>query len=76
MHFFLYKNPFYKNHWGSDLVKIFNKNGENLIYWNEEHLQMKVYLKRSILSIYLEVGVGGKIEKFGLRRLGEKVWFL
>ena len=28
---------------------------------------MKVYTKRSILSIYLEVGVGGKIEKFGLR---------
>ena len=28
---------------------------------------MKVYTKRSILSIYLEVGVDGKIEKFGLR---------
>ena len=28
---------------------------------------MKVYAKRSILSIYLEVGVGGKIEKFGIR---------
>ena len=25
---------------------------------------MKVYTKRSILSICLEVGVGGKIEKF------------
>ena len=55
-HFFLYKNPFYKNHRGSDLVKMFVKNGENIIYWNEEQLQMKVYIKRSILSIYLEVG--------------------
>ena len=27
---------------------------------------MNVYTKRSILSIYLEVGVGGKIEKLGL----------
>ena len=42
---------------------------------------MKVYTKRSILSIYLEVGVGGKIEKFGLRIKNhqgseKKVWFL
>ena len=27
---------------------------------------MKVYTNRSILSIYLVVGVGGKIEKLGL----------
>ena len=62
-HFFLYKNPFYKNHRGSDLVKIFVKNGENIIYWNEELLQMKVYIKRIILYIR-------KQEKWVQRRNG------
>ena len=28
---------------------------------------MKVYAKRSILSVYLEVGIDGKIEKLGLK---------
>ena len=42
---FFYKNLFYQNHRGSDLVKYFvTKNGENLIYRNEEYLQMKVSL--------------------------------
>ena len=35
-------------------MKIFTKNGENLIYWNEERLQMKVYTKRSILRVKTE----------------------
>ena len=52
IHTFFDKIPFYMNHRGSDLVKSFTKSGENLIYWNEDYLQMKVYLKRSILSIY------------------------
>ena len=59
-HFF-YKDLFYKNHQGSDLVKRFTKIVENL------NLQMKVNTERSILSISLEVGVGGKIEKLGLK---------
>ena len=31
-HFFFYKNLFYKNHSGSDLVQNFTENGEELIY--------------------------------------------
>ena len=51
-----------------NITSFFTKNRENQIYWNEEHLQMKVYTKRSILSIIFggRVGVGGQIEKFGL----------
>ena len=33
--FSFYKNYFYKNHWGSDLVQIFTENGEELIDWKE-----------------------------------------
>ena len=33
--FSFYKNSFYKNHWGSDLVQIFTENGEELIDWKE-----------------------------------------
>ena len=81
VHTFYYKNLFYKNHRGSYLVKFFTKIGENLVYWTEKHLQMKLSTERSILSIYLEVGVGGKIEKCGLkikniRGSEKKGWFL
>ena len=30
-----YKNPFYKNHRGTDLVKYFTKIGESLMYWTK-----------------------------------------
>ena len=46
-------------------MKSFTKIGENLVC--SVHLQMKVNTERSILSISLEVGVGGKIEKLGLK---------
>ena len=46
-------------------MNIFTENGEELIYWKIKLHQTKQYIERSILSILLGVGVGGKLGKKG-----------
>ena len=68
-HVFLYENSFYKNHEAQILWKIFTKNNETWFILKQvtTSYHMKVYTKKSILSMYFWGLVVGKIEKFGLK---------